>query len=425
MFRRSFFAHRPPRFHYQVLTTEAPISLPAPPRRLILFCSEPFDSKRLKIQSGQAVAAGQKIVPYDDRSAYVIAPCAGTIRSVASFTGEFGRRWTRIDLETNDNGEVDPGFAEAARDVSAETLCAWMADTPGGLDLKTLCNPEEKIETVLVTAAESDLLSVSAQHVMRTRMGEVSQGIDILRQVTGAARIVLAVGRDSVQGMGHVHAEIRAVSSVYPAAAPALMLLEVLGRRVPAGASLAKLGIAIVPVEAVACLGRSFASGRLAMDKTVTVIDKTGRRWLLEVPVGTPVGDILTALGIALQDGDRLVAGGPMTGLCLYTEDYPVRPDTHCLVVQDAANVSRAGDAPCINCGECVRICPTGVPINMLVRFLEAAKYETAADDYDLLSCVECGLCGFVCPSRIPILQYIRLAKHQLSLSQAAEAENA
>jgi electron transport complex protein RnfC len=72
-----------------------------------------------------------------------------------------------------------------------------------------------------------------------------------------------------------------------------------------------------------------------------------------------------------------------------------------------------------------VRICPARVPVNMLVRLLEAGKYETAAEEYDLFSCVDCGLCTCVCPARIPIFQYIRLAKYELALSRAAEAENA
>jgi electron transport complex protein RnfC len=58
----------------------------------------------------------------------------------------------------------------------------------------------------------------------------------------------------------------------------------------------------------------------------------------------------------------------------------------------------------------------------MLVRFLEAGEYLTAADEYDLYSCLECGLCSLVCESKIPIFQYIRLAKYELAREKAAEA---
>ena len=94
-------------------------------------------------------------------------------------------------------------------------------------------------------------------------------------------------------------------------------------------------------------------------------------------------------------------------------------------MVQDKDDLPYITDYPCINCGECIRTCPVKVPVDMLVRFLEAGHYEEAAEQYDLNSCVECGLCSFVCVARIPIFQYIMLAKYELSRTDAAEAANA
>jgi electron transport complex protein RnfC len=54
------------------------------------------------------------------------------------------------------------------------------------------------------------------------------------------------------------------------------------------------------------------------------------------------------------------------------------------------------------------------VPVNLLIRYLEAGLYQEAADSYDLFSCIECGLCSYVCTAKIPIFQYIRLGKHEL-----------
>jgi electron transport complex protein RnfC len=113
-----------------------------------------------------------------------------------------------------------------------------------------------------------------------------------------------------------------------------------------------------------------------------------------------------------------------MRGVATYSEELPVEPDTDGIVVQSDAGSAQVTDYPCVNCGECVRICPVKIPVNMLVRFLEAGLYEDARALYDLDCCIECGLCSYVCISRIPIFQYIRLGKYELSLMEIAEEAN-
>jgi electron transport complex protein RnfC len=179
-----------------------------------------------------------------------------------------------------------------------------------------------------------------------------------------------------------------------------------------------------VRAEAVAAIGQAFSTGRLPVEKTVTVIDKSSATHLVRTRIGTPVGNLLKRFGVEVKDQDKLILGGPMTGNAIYSEDLPVGPDTDAVMVQDNSVIPLYSDYPCINCGDCVRICPANVPVNLLVRFLEAGQYNEGADLYDLYSCIEGGLCSYVCVSRIPIFQYIKLAKYELGRILSAEETN-
>jgi electron transport complex protein RnfC len=268
-------------------------------------------------------------------------------------------------------------------------------------------------------------LVATNQYVVKSEIDAVKNGIRILKKITGIDNILIAVPHNLTMDVIGSGAQVTTVDSEYPATLPAMMMQSILGQILPAGQSCEDMGVCFLTAEAVASIGTAFEEGRIPSTKTVTFVNKDGVKSLVSAKIGTPVRDILNTFGVTLNEKDRLILGGPMTGATLYSEDFPVLADTDAIMVQDRDNIPFVSDYPCINCGECVRACPANVPVNMLVRFLEAGQYEEAADQYDLYSCIECGLCSYVCVSKMPVFHYIKLAKYELGRTTTAEATNA
>ena len=424
MLKKSFFGLVIPQFEYERL----PAILPEPEKvaaskSVTLFHEKDSNqNSAASIQVGDKVKTGQKISLFADEPSYVIASTTGTVSAISPHTGDFGKTYAAITIDIAENEILDNQFETQAQSPTLETALEYLASAPGNPPLKTLANSENPIKTIVITGVDSDLLTATRQYIANTRLNDIKDGIRILKKITNIDRIILVTGRDSIQGFGHIGADVKSIDTTYPAALPPLIMKSVLGEVVPAGNTCEELGVCFMSAEAVTSIGRAYAGGQLPVHKILTLITKDGNQHLIETTIGTPLKDILSAYGVAVNEEDRIVFGGPMTGSAVYSLDQPVMPDTDAILVLDRAKAAYTSDYPCINCGDCVRTCPAQIAVNMLVRFLEAGQYDEAADGYDLYSCIDCGLCSYVCVSKIPIFQYIRLAKYELDRAKTAEA---
>ena len=425
MLKKMFFGLSYPRIEYELL----PVSLPEPKKltaskTVTLFHqSNGNQNAPVLFKAGDKVKTGQKISLFADNPAYVIASATGVISSISPYAGDFGKTYNAIMIDRDENEVLDDQFEKQIPNLAK--AIDYLAVAPGNPPLQALSAADKEIHTIVIVGIDRDLLIGTNQYIVKSNLDDIKSGISVLKEITGIERIILISAGESIQGFGHIGAEVKNVDTEYPSALPHMIMKNVLGEIVPAGKTSEDLGVCFFTAEAVASIGKAFTSGQIPVNKILTLITKDGSQRLIETTIGTPIRDLFETYAVSVEEEDRIIIGGPMTGSAVYSLDYPVLPDTDAIAILDRSKAAYASDYPCINCGECVRACPAQMQVHMMVRFLEASQYEQAADNYDLYSCIECGLCSFVCVSRIPIFQYIKLAKYELDRAKTAEEANA
>jgi electron transport complex protein RnfC len=425
MIIRSLFGIATPRFDYELLTkkTPDPKHIP-PPKDATLLIGEPFSLRFTKlIKVGENVKTGQRLSLGDDGPG-VVSTVTGTITGIDSFQGDYGTSYTAVKITVEGKEEKDDTFSGLKDSPSLSTLNTYLSTAPGGLDLTGFSDAHPPVKTIVIYGGDTDVLTATNQYVVKTRSEALKKGIRILKEATKIDDILIAVPGESFQGFGHIGAKAINVSGQYPAAQPLMILYDKLGKTIPESNRIEELGVCFLKAEAVTSIGTAFTDGHIPNRKIISIIDQNGLQNMVSAVIGTPISDLFNLLKITVNEGDRIIFGGPMTGSAVYTEEHPVQPDTDAIMIQKRSDMSLSSDYPCSNCGECIRTCPANIQVNLLVRFLEAGQYEEGATLYDLYSCVECGLCSYVCVSRIPILQYIKLAKYELDrISSTEEAD--
>ena len=201
---------------------------------------------------------------------------------------------------------------------------------------------------------------------------------------------------------------IKLVEDAYPNGWERLVVKNTLGIEYDKYPS--EKGIIVSNVSTIYAIYEMLTYNRPLTERVVTI---TGpgikKKTNVKVKIGALASEVISNLdGYKDIKNPLFIAGGPMMGSSLPTDEVIITKDIGCLlVIEDHFEKN----LPCIKCGKCMEVCPAGIyPVLIMENRDNIKKLKELKPN----KCVECGLCSFTCPSKIEVREFVRIAKERV-----------
>jgi Na+-translocating ferredoxin:NAD+ oxidoreductase subunit C len=303
------------------------------------------------------------------------------------------------------------------KDAFVELLKNCAVTGMGGSDFPTYIKYKSDLNTIIVNAVECEPYITADHMISLLKSEEILEALDAIMEINNIDKGIIVIKEDNTsvrakfeEFLGtYPNITLALVSNIYPMGWEKYIIKQVLNidyEKFPG-----EKGIVVNNVSTIYAIYKAIKHRRPISRRIVTFSgEMLNNPQNVLVKIGTPIKDVIAEIGgYKEKENVKLIAGGPMMGFCMVTDDLVVTKNLNCiLVIKEKAIYN---PITCLRCGRCVAVCPAKLsPI--LIR--------DKVKDYENLKhlfperCIECGLCSYVCPSKIDVRIAVKEAKKEI-----------
>ena len=425
--------------HRKHTADNAPVRLPVPESVTIPMSMHIGRPASVLVKRGDEVKVGQLIGAQDGFiSAPIHASVSGKVAKVEEVMTSVGAKVPAVTIESDGLQtpfeDIAPpkvsdtqSFIDAVKASGAVGLGGAGFPTFVKLSVKDL----DKIEAVVINAAECEPYITSDTRTMLDKAQYVFDGIEALRKYLKVKRFIIGIENNkkaAIEKMSELaqncsDVEVKVLPSIYPQGGEKVLVFNTLGKIIPKGGLPLDVGAIVINVTTLAFIAQYLETGMPLVEKCITVDGSAViNPQNVIAPIGTPIEKLFDACGGLKCEPSKILYGGPMMGIAVPSADTPVLKMTNAIVALDEKEAQPPKTTPCINCGRCVSHCP----LRLDPRSINKAYNLDSGEDLEALNvdlCMECGCCSFVCPAKRPLVQTNKLAKARLRAYIAKKKE--
>ncbi len=417
--------HPPEGKHYTETESIQDFGLPAklyiPMSQHIGAPAKPLVAKGDTVLKGQLIGEAAGFI-----SANIHASTSGTVSEIKTFVSTLGAKVQSVVIEPDGEDTWVERNERKWNDLSKDEMITIVKSHGivgmGGATFPTHVKlnppPETVIDHLIINAVECEPYLTADHRLMLAYADNILEGVKIIMKILGVDKTIIGVEANKMDAIKVLSDKVdgKSIRVVplevkYPQGAEKQLIEAATGREVPSGALPSAAKVVVMNVGTVNAVYEAIVEDKPLIERVTTVTGKTVENPTnFKIRTGTLVKDLLDNCGVAYSDIGKLIAGGPMMGHALSTEDYPTGKGTSGILVLSKDETPDYEEGSCISCGRCVDVCPIDLMPTKLTTLSRNKLFE-AAEKSSAMDCIECGSCTYICPSRINLAQHIKVAK--------------